>query len=165
MRVSTSVWMGNDENPLNSSWCYCLSSINYSSSLSRLCSDGEILSCNFLSKWSSEYRCSEVKVRTSLWMGNDENCLNSSWCSYLRYINYSSGLSILCSDAEIFYWNFLSKWWSTMVCLDEISVSCSSCLYVLELSSISFWSVSEMLSFMVKISDWCLLFMSVKDLM
>ena len=117
--VSTSFWMGPDENFLNSSWCSSLESINYSSCFSKLWSDGEILSWNFLSKLSSEYGCSELTVSTSFWMSSDENFLNSSWCSSLNSINSSSYFLKLWSDGENLTWNFLRLITSFWMCSDE----------------------------------------------
>ena len=101
--ISNVFYMGPDEDFLNTSWYFTLNSLifinyfsylsnwfNYYSSCSNLWLYGEILSWNFLSKWTVEAGCSEVRVSNSFWMSPDENFLNSSWCSSLNYINSSS---------------------------------------------------------------------------
>ena len=69
------------------------------------------ISLSFFSKWSAEDGCSEVRVSTSFWMGPDKNFFNSSWCSSLKSINYSSCFSKLWSNGESLAWNSLSKWY------------------------------------------------------
>ena len=63
--VSTSFLMCSDENLLGSIFCFPLNAINYYSSCSKIWLYGEILAWNFLSKLSSEYGCSDVRVSTS----------------------------------------------------------------------------------------------------
>ena len=121
--VSPLFWMASDEYFLNTlchfslnSWIFINVSthfsngVNYSSCCSKLWLDGEILLWGFLSKWSSEYGCSELMVSTSFLMSTDEKFPNSSWCSSFKSINYSSCFSKNWSDGEILACNFLSKW-------------------------------------------------------
>ena len=119
MRVITSFWMGPDKNFLNSSWCSSLKYIYYYSCFSKLWSSGENLARNFHSNLSSEDGCSELMVITSFWMGPDENFLNSSWCSSLNSINYSSCFSKLWSDGKILACNFLRVITLFWICYGE----------------------------------------------
>ena len=95
--LNTSFWMGTDEIFLKSSCCFPLKSINYYSWFSKKLSDGEILACNFLSKWSSEHWCSEVILDTSFWMCFDYNMFDSM-CYFkisINVINLWYALTIL----------------------------------------------------------------------
>ena len=95
--------MGPEDNFINSSWCSSLKSINSSYLFSRLCSYVEISAWNFLSKQFSEYRCSELMLSTSFWMGPDENFLNSSWC--FAYNHFLIG-----GCSKLWYWSYVEIW-------------------------------------------------------
>ena len=111
--------MVSDEEFLNASCCSSLKSINYYYCFSKLWSDGEILSWDFLSKWYSEDGCSELMVSTSFWMGPDEKLFKLSWCPSLNSINSSSCFSKLWSYGEILAWDFLVLIHLFWMCYDE----------------------------------------------
>ena len=125
VRVSTLFSMCPDESCFGSICCFPLNYIKYFSRFSKLLSDGEIFDWKLLSKWYSEYGCSEVIVSTSFSMGPYENFLISSYFPSLKFINSSSSFLILWSDGEILACNFLSKLSSEDLCSEVIvSTSC-----------------------------------------
>ena len=107
VRVITFFWMYPDKNFINSSLCFSLNYINYSSWFSKLWSYGENLYWDFLSEWSIEDESLEVRLSTLFWM-----------CYYDNMFYFI--LSFLSSDSDF----LISFQKSDQIFLVTPSVSC-----------------------------------------